>query len=720
MNKYIMKNKTKILTMLFATLIVLVSMFMLSGCSDTVSGDVNANIAPIVQFVNIPPEGQLFSRNPEVHWIGTDPDGLIDYYRYHIIDSVTVEAGGGLEMYKDSLTDDQWIQIDLNQTESDPHTTNTLPLLADTLDPVANPIAQYIFIQAFDLEGKGSLIASRLFSRNDNPPETFIFDIGNDTPFVNSVFEGGIVTGARFKWWGEDRKDYDDIGLTPPPFDYEWKIFGPFTKDTIDIINNTLVEDVFVTADAIILHLGDTLWTCETIQVDTVIGGDSTTIPVENCTGVEFDATFFSDSGSTPFYTKSRILNIDTTLVTDKFIVASFNGIDEWVQNESDTIYNLYRNFPSDTTLEMNFIFWTRSRDDALVKDLTPEFVTFPIINPKYERDIAVLDFTPSNGIQYANVDSSKAFWYNIIHNWADSTGRTIIFDTSEFAPGVGLSKTGIDYVNPGRYGVGQIPLSILLKHKVLILNSESYRSSGFTSTNRILYPEILSAMDAGINAWAVWRNPLSSVFSKDYQDRLEVPTTYTRYLGVDLMTYTGWWANGLFEGIRNEDFIGTYSIDESQWPNLDIDTTLLHTRLKWGLTNFLPEWNDSLAALPEVNWAARSFGTEVMYLYKSKYGNNNPFRFQFEGSPVGHKFQSNLFRSVHFNFTLLTMNAQQAQEISNNVLDWLYNPALSGTVMREDRYDDAVFKISIEEARQNYGERLIEQAELRKEQSSN
>ena len=39
---------------------------------------------------------------------------------------------------------------------------------------------------------------------------------------------------------------------------------------------------------------------------------------------------------------------------------------------------------------------------------------------------------------------------------------------------------------------------------------------------------------------------------------------------------------------------------------------------------------------------------------------------------------------------------------------------------MREDRYDDAVFKISIEEARQNDGQRLIDQAELRIEHNGN
>ena len=84
MNKYTMNKKTILLTMMYAVLVLSVSLFLLGGCTNTLDGELNENIQPIIQFVNIPPEGQLFSRNPEVYWIGTDPDGLIDYYRYHI------------------------------------------------------------------------------------------------------------------------------------------------------------------------------------------------------------------------------------------------------------------------------------------------------------------------------------------------------------------------------------------------------------------------------------------------------------------------------------------------------------------------------------------------------------------------------------------------------------------------------------------------------------
>ena len=733
-----MKNKTTVM-MILMLFIVTVSMSLFSGCTDTIDGNVNANLKPIVQFVNIPPEGQQFSRNPEILWVGNDPDGLIDYYRYHIAVEEVVNAAGGPVAYSATIADSDWTQIDVVQTESDPHTSNVLPLTADTLNPVANPIGQYVFLQVFDMENLGSDINFRLFNRNDNPPDTRIFDIANQIPYVNSVFSGGIVTGIRLKWEGSDKKDYDDLGITPPPFDFEWKLFGPFTDSLIDSINSTLIEDVFVTEDAQILHLNDSLIFCQTIKVDTVLDSliDTTSIviEVEICDTTIFDSAFFADFTSSARFSKEQILNVDDSLISSKLVTSSFNGVDEWIQNTTDTIYNVYKADAPDTTVELNFIFWIRSRDDALVKDLTPSFVTFPVINPRYERDVAVIDFTPrvsitNNHESYRHIDTAKSFWNNIIHRWGDSAGLNIVFDTTAFTikeDSILFNKTGIDYIRASLYTSG-IPLEYLLKHKVLILYNENYKSSGFVGSGQVNFPEILSAMDAGINVWAAWRNPLF-VFDGDPKPQIIIaPPDYTHYFGVVSMTYSSWFANAVITEIppedapRNEDFIGTYSMDESVWPSLAIDTALLHARLNWheiGASFAAPyiKWEDSLAALPEVNWAARSFGTEIMYLYKSKYGATNPVNgLEYEGAPVGHRLQSNLFRSVHFNFTLLTLDSLQAQGIANKVLDWLYDPSLNSSVVEETRYKDAIDQISIEEARQLYDERLIKQAERRLE----
>lgn len=747
-----MKNNTikiKQLTLVAIQIVLLFSLMilLLPGCTDTLQGEKFANQKPVVQFANIPPEGQQFSRNPEIYWYGSDNDGLIDYYRYHIAGEGTVDAAGGPTSYIATVSDADWVQIDVNQTESDPHTTNVIPLVADTNNPVAAAVGQYVFLQGFDMEGLGSDIVYRIFNRNDNPPETRILTINADTPYVNSVFEGGIITGVRLKWEGRDRKDYEDIGLTPPPFDFEWRLFGPFSKDTIKLIKSLptdtsdgYIKEVFITEDAQVLGVNDPFITCRTSEVDTVINGDSTTIPIEVCDTTIFDSAFFDTASNSPFYTRDTILLVDSSIIANKLVTSSSNGVDPWVQNEADTIYNVYRNGAPDTTIELYFLFWVRSRDDALVKDLTPEFVSFPVINPKYERDIAVIDFTPIwsyNFTQYKNVDTAKAFWYNLIHNWAQSSQYgDVIFDTAFFTAAEEPSPTihgltGIDYIIPKRYGLGNIPVKILLKHKMLILYSDSYEKSEFATSNNVSYPEILSAMDAGINVWATWRNPLNVNRNDPSPQIVNAPQLYTNYFGVNLMTYSSWFANVFTfpdppfpnAGPRIEDFVGAYSLDTNIWPNLTIDTALLHSRCYWpesGTFEPFTHWIDSIGAIPEVNWAARSFGTEVMYLYKSLYGRDNPFGQEYEGSPVAHRFESNLFRSVHMNFTLLAIQQDQAQQLADNVFNWLYDPNISGVSVREDRYPNALYKVSLDQARQQFGERIEERRQQLEQNGGN
>jgi len=70
-------SRTKTLSMLaiVAAATMVFSVLFMFGCTDTIDGDMNVNQKPIVYFVNIPPDGQQFSRNPEVYWVGLDNDG---------------------------------------------------------------------------------------------------------------------------------------------------------------------------------------------------------------------------------------------------------------------------------------------------------------------------------------------------------------------------------------------------------------------------------------------------------------------------------------------------------------------------------------------------------------------------------------------------------------------------------------------------------------------
>ena len=79
-------------------------------------------------------------------------------------------------------------------------------------------------------------------------------------------------------------------------------------------------------------------------------------------------------------------------------------------------------------------------------------------------------------------------------------------------------------------------------------------------------------------------------------------------------------------------------------------------------------------------------FGTEVMHLYRSKYGAQalpDPISKSFDGRPVMHRLNRGYYRSVVSLFTPYAMsNADTANGIGKtveNTLDWMYAPFQSG-----------------------------------------
>ncbi len=720
MNKHTSRIKTGLLLTGVVIALLLASLAILPSCTNTLKGEQTANQKPIVQFVNIPPAGQRFSHNPEVYWVGNDRDGQISYYRYFV---AVVDSAGGTNdsamAFIHALNDTMWTYVDIDPTVPDPHTANIIPLTANLKNPVNDYVPQYVFLQAFDNEGAGSDIVYRVLNRNDNPPETNISYFDPRAPFVNAVFPGGIVTGLRLTWGGSDRKDYDELGLTAPPFQFEWKLFGPYKFTELDNPDSTwksaLVRVVFVTEDARIFDIGDTLYRCDTTLVDT--GGGS--VIEESC-----DTTVFSliQRPNTNFYVRDSILNVDDTLFTNRLVDQSSNGVDSWVMDTGDTLYNVYKNYQSDTTLTLRFIFWIRCRDDALVSDLTPEFRQAIVINPRYEREVCVIDLTPKvpsprNYNSPVNYNVAKAFWYNTINAWLQHNPNTAgkVFDTTTIPDALHPSLiSSQDYIMAKEFSaLTAVPLQTFLKHKVVVLyNENANQIADVVQGSSIHFPQVFTAIDAGVNTWATWRCPYVGVGSE--AGVYPAPFQFTHYFGVVGYGWSKWFLKIIdpTSPFRVEDFTGAYSIDPTKWPDIAVDTSLLHSRLLWTIA----PWRDSIAALPEVDWAERAFGTEVMYLYKSKYGPSHPLGgvYNLEGSPCGHRFKTSLFRTVHLNFTPLVLKEPEVQELADSVLDWLYDPNLGGhgkAVVTENRYPDAPVKISIQEARDLYNQRVQEEA---------
>ncbi len=727
------------------------------GCAKSLDGNTDANLAPEVWFVNVPPENSQSSVNPIINWYGQDEDGQIDYYRYLVVrEDVMGEALGGMPAdwnpQAEPLTADQlasyvainlleihdtmWTVLLVRADSTDPHSSNIIPMSAEMQDPVRTYVPQFVFVQAFDEEGMGSEIAFRRFLRNDNPPGTRIVAFVEGVPFINSVFESGPATGIRLRWQGSDVIDYP---TDAPPFEFQWKLFGPYSDEELDELLETYRSTVFVTNDARIFKFNDSLGLdsfltidTSTVPWDTIL--DSTTIRgamfITCDTSFDNGADTIINDGDT-LYRDCDTLGIDSiqtsniwgtvdTLLRvydEDFYTGRFsNGTntyrladsshDEfgniWVTDMQETIYDAYWNAPAVTTQAGTFIFVVRSRDDASVPDLTPAWRAFTVINPQHERDVLVMNWSSSAHENKALEDSLSAYWNEAIDNWVAETGHHDV----DFDP-------ALDVLDISPYVTDNKMLELILKYKVAIMTQDAAVSGTWSSVGEPVQNTMV-ALQTGVNVWVTARVPLTAggsfLIAAPHQ-AVTAPGAYQYFFGIEEVTFPGWGSHitNFFDGFgyglpRTEHFIGTLSLDDDQWPELSIDTTRLRTRYHWAgwipteqpygaAQPFMP-YLAEFGALPQVGWCVRTYDTEPMYLFKSMYGNEHPLiaDLSFHGRPVAIRLNRGLFRTVHFMFTPLALEPETGQQIVNHVMSWLYDGRLEfSTSKRVDNNSTAL-----------------------------
>jgi hypothetical protein len=398
----------------------------------------------------------------------------------------------------------------------------------------------------------------------------------------------------------------------------------------------------------------------------------------------------------------------------------------------ADTIFNVFAN-PPDTTIEMSFVFWIRSRDDALVPDLIPAFKSVRVINPKFERAVVIADLTSIlNPVRpwvnrWRNLATAKAFWYNAVKHWAGS-------DTSKYLDTLRVGQHARDYYEGARTQ-SVVPLSVFLKHKLVIVYNEGITRPLYEAAG----PNLFKSVDAGVAAWMTARSLGGNGKTQPFTVSPPKVIDYTRYFGVSAFVYSGWGCHasnflGDCPRSRIEDFTGA-SAYLAGWPDVLVDTNLLRDRIGWAIlsdttSSNYPQfaWIDSCAnssdpfncdppsnyGLSEVGWSIRTFGTELLYRYESYYGSAHPrgrgadYDFIFEGAPVAHRFNAGLYRTVHSNFTPLVLDSNAAYVMIDSILNWLYDPTL-GAPINKARYPEAKVQISIEDARENHRRRVAE-----------
>lgn len=725
MNTEVMKDGIMLrVTMLLLALAMVASAVLLSGCPDRVTGTQVENKKPVVYFSNVPPDGFGTSRNPILYWIGTDPDGQVRLFRYAV---VTESEMGGLtpEQYRSqvlgTLPDSRWTYLRVDDSLPDPQTKNVVRMSASIDDPVNVYIRQYVYLQAFDEQGLGSDIVFRSYMRNDNPPQTYVGFEGYGlpyNPFINARMPGGVITGVRASWTADDKLDYPS---DPPPFEFEWKLYGPYESDPLangeyEQLMSQFVARVFVANDGKLYRIGqgeEIIFYCDSLDTtsDTIVRYPCVTLFVDTISGVN------------PYGTLDSMLLIDDPVFLASDLHRPVDSSNGWVLNKRDTLFDVYRNahqyHDTSKTVENKFVLWVRCRDDAQVPDLVPAFAPVSVIDPRYERDILLIDFqlayvrpnAPIYGrevrlpigtdpMEYYLRDTTYMYWKKRIELWNPS----IPFDT-------------IDYWHLNRRD-NYIPLRKLLQYKLAVLYNDDVQASGMNAGGNASPAaiQIYKAVDAGVNLLLMMRSPWIGTQGTGASDpdHPEIPDAqYQRYFGISSIIYSGWWKYAT-DSIRIEDFVGAISLNSSEWPDLELNVDQLHYRYRWGGTAIPPKqmpligWQDSTNALPEVGWAARHYGTEAIYLYKSKYGQDHPLgpNNSYQGSPVATRLETNVFRTAHFSFTPMCIEDDQMQGVINKMFDWLYPAHLQSPNNTVNRYPGAKVKLSVESIRKNDVER--------------
>jgi hypothetical protein len=732
------RNKRGAILVILASLAVL---WFSAGCGDRVSGERFTNQPPEMYFVNIPPGGTRTSVDPAVYWVGTDRDGLIDHYRYHVVRIDEMDGLGPDEYIQtvlSNLPDDAWTYVTIEV--DNPATTNVVSISADLNDPVSTYIESYIFAQAFDDRGASSQIVYTQFFRNDNPPDTDI-NLENKV-FIDAAQPGGAITGIRFAVDAEDPDPADSL------FEFRWKILGPYISDEEsgagewELMLDEYVRTAVLTNDARVYIIGYGF--IDTVVTTTLADGE---LVIES--SLVLMDTF--DTDIDPFYGSFRQVLDMEALEQDPFnyraVDSSLSGGSAWVSNNRsplyrDSVFNVYRNAPSDSTIQRKFLIWAQCRDAARVGDGIPAWVDRDVVLPRYERDIILLDFVGLFGrinapvAPLGGVDSSKAYWKRAIDSWSDRyQGGTVQFDVFD---------QGTDWVNLPSIGQ-RISLAKLLGYKTIILYNDNINPPGFIelagSGISAVGQAVFTAIDAGVTVLAMWRAPFEGGIVRPFDDVMIPPASYQGYFGIKNFVYTGW-ANAARDGInvdtlpvRIEDFMGGLALsnDVPGWPDINVDTANLHSRYLWFSSarsdsawawdpgywekpdgTFGPRKLDpTVYALPEVGWTALTDHAQALYLYKSHYGRRPPFgtRYIFDGRNIAARVETNMYRTAHFMFTPLGMEDGPMQTIIDSLMNFLYDPDLASrsasTASNANRYPNAPVYIDPADVRERFIERM-------------
>lgn len=495
----------------------------------------------------------------------------------------------------------------------------------------------------------------------NSPPNAYLGAFEAGRMYINGTFGDNPAVGIPVRWSIDDR---DDHPYYPPPYDCEYRVYGPYTDVDYATLVSRFFVPVFERDDGTVYRYGetpgaffvvcDTIWsggvreiTCDTVLVDTVLsysqyGVRDTLLDVDN-----------------PDFAQDPVFG--------HIAVASGTPDHPWTFDTSVVLYDLLANSPADTTRIFNFVFWLRARDadDASVYDPTPALVTMRVVDPQFERDVLVVEWTNSadeNGPR--KLDSVAAFWGELVDHWLEQEGQT---------RGQAFDRI-LDYGRLSSGFTGDKLLKAAMSHRVLVLLQDAAVAGNWArvAESRNL---VLTAVQAGASAWLAARVPAGTFVAGSNPSVVAVDSITQASFGAASYRFTGWLQYAMINGARIEDFTGATPTEEFAGPPLAVDSAALHSYYRWSAADY--PWLANLGALPEVGTLVPSPGAEVWYRYRSLYGGSPPpgLDYSLQDQPVMIAFENGISRTTLSLFTPYAFDQETARALTAEVLDWLYEP---------------------------------------------
>jgi hypothetical protein len=629
--------------LLFIAVLVLIPALLFMGCSrDTgPDGPMPANAKPRCFLSNIPTAGEEYSKNPTLYWYATDEDGFIRKFRYIVkkADEIDDDPLAYAESVMASGNYDGWTVIYTDSlTPGKSATSDTIPFYA-----VADPevyISQYFFVQAVDNEdepsnftdtsgGNITAVAFRMFSRNDHPPETHMnFDTAK--VYFSLVDTTDTYKGIQISWSGSDSLDYK---RTQPPFEYYWRVFGPFdsreeatNEDPSKFVYesyDSATADVWVSNEATVLF---NLYRNEPAATTTranyflfeVRSRDDAFVPDPTPATTVFYAV-------EPGFEKGLMVVDNNTYVGQNCTYHSWNPLvsaeDTAVSMLQDYYKSLFQQagYPPDYFF---WYFWTTPNPN----DYNPAIKELPALDTLLQYKYIVL-LSENN----RPINNKEDNIFAPLSDYMDLGGRVLFIGWNTFARAKGIN----------RFGPSEFP------YKYFGISAEYWTKwdEGDFST---FGPDIGVTPEEMIQAEAIVP---------------DVPQTLT---------------------VDSDGNLMNYYVKDKWCPYLDTiwinDTTFRTRAIKFGSNYPYTE-----GAEPWVSYYVKTTAAEALYIARSIYSSKDLFghdqrEFQtkfkgmesIDGRVCGVRHKTEYFRTASFSFSLYCMPEPEAVEFLRNTLDWL------------------------------------------------